>query len=250
MASQRGNNATRKEPLPVRKGYLPGRRAVSPQLPAGNKLSLTIRSVYNLLQPFIRHPPEGDLRLGTVREEHSLKIIVSRIPEGGMDLQAQKDEKWFRALLPDAEPNDLTLEKIDVTCSVRRMKETVFVEGDVATSVEAPCSRCLEMTRLPVGGHFRYTFSPPPATPKEEWELTAEDLDFAYYEEDTIDLDMVIFEQIMLQIPVKPLCRESCRGLCPHCGINLNTASCHCRTEAFDERLAALKKFKVQPEKP
>jgi uncharacterized protein len=178
-----------------------------------------------------------------------LKITVSRIPEGGMNLQAEKDDNWFRTLLPKAEPCDFSLGKIDVACNVARVKETVFIEGRVATTVEAPCGRCLEMTRLPVGASFKYTFCPPPADPKEEWELTAEDLDCAYYEEDTIDLDSLIFEQIMLQIPVKPLCGESCRGLCPHCGINLNTASCGCRTETFDERLAALKRFKVQTEK-
>jgi uncharacterized protein len=237
--------------FPVRKSDGLRDTAASQGIPADDKLSLTIRLVYNLLQPFIRHPlVMGNRRLGTAGKGHSVKITVSKIPEGGMSFQAKKDEKWFRAFLPDAEPGDFTLETIDVVCSVRRMKETVFIEGNVATSVAAPCCRCLEMTRLPVSAAFRYTFCPPPADPQEEWELTAEDLDFAYYEEDTIDLDMLIFEQIMLQIPVKPLCGESCRGLCPHCGINLNTASCHCRAEAFDERLTVLKKFKVQPEKP
>jgi uncharacterized protein len=191
----------------------------------------------------------GNCRLGTVGKEHPLKITVSRIPEGGMNLQAEKDDNWFRTLLPKAEPCDFGLGKIDVACSVTRVKETVFIEGRVATTVGAPCCRCLEMTRLPVDASFKYTFCPTPADPKEEWELTAEDLDYAYYEEDAIDLDSLIFEQIMLQIPVKPLCGESCRGLCPHCGINLNTASCGCRTETFDERLAALKRFKVQTEK-
>jgi uncharacterized protein len=178
-----------------------------------------------------------------------LKISVSKIPEGGMDLRFERDGNWFRGFLPETAPSVFVPDRIDVTCTVRRMKENVFIEGTAATTVEAPCGRCLEMTHQPVNASFKYTFSPPPAQPKEEWELSAEDLDFAYYEEDSIDLDALVFEQIMLHMPIKPLCTESCKGLCPHCGIDLNAASCRCQAETFDERLAALKQFKVQPEK-
>jgi uncharacterized protein len=178
-----------------------------------------------------------------------LKINVSKIPEGGMDLRLEKDGAWFRGFLPEAEPFDFALQRIDVACSVRRLKETVFIEGGVTASAEAPCCRCLETARMPLQAAFKYTFSPAPSEPMEEVELNAEDLELAYYEEDTIDLDRVIFEQIMLQMPIKPLCRETCKGLCPHCGINLNLACCHCEAETFDERLAILKKFKVNQNK-
>ena len=176
-----------------------------------------------------------------------MKINVSNIPEGGLSLQFEREGKWFHGLLPETEPQDFALQKIDVTCTVTRIKENVFVEGTAGTTVEIPCCRCLEMTLLPVGSSFKYIFTPPPAQMQDECELSAEDLDFAYYEEDTIDLDAVIFEQIMLQLPIKPLCSETCKGLCPRCGINLNVACCECRKETFDERLAALKQFKVYP---
>lgn len=178
-----------------------------------------------------------------------LKINVSKIPEGGMDIRFEREGSWFRGYLPEAAPTDWVPDRIDVACSVSRMKENVFIEGTAATTVEAPCGRCLEMTRQPVNASFRYTFTPPPDQSKEEWELTAEDLDFAYYEEDIIDLDALVFEQVMLHMPIKPLCAESCKGLCPRCGIDLNKATCRCQAETFDERLAALKRFKVQPEK-
>jgi uncharacterized protein len=177
-----------------------------------------------------------------------LKINVSKIPEGGMDLRFEKDGAWFRGFLPEAEPFEFTLQRIDVVCGVRRIKETVFIEGSVTTSAEAPCCRCLETARMPLQASFKYTFSPAPSEPQEEVELNAEDLELAYYEEDMIDLDRVIFEQIMLQMPIKLLCRETCKGLCPHCGINLNLASCQCKAETFDERLAVLKKFKANPD--
>lgn len=177
-----------------------------------------------------------------------MKINVSKIPEGGMNIRFERDGQWFRGLLPEADPADFLPDRIDVACAVRRMKENVFIEGNAKTTVEAPCGRCLEATRQPVRASFKYTFAPPPAQPKEEWELSAADLEFAYYEEDTIDLDALVIEQIMLNMPIKPLCSESCKGLCPHCGIDLNRESCLCQSETFDERFAVLKRFKVQSE--
>jgi uncharacterized protein len=176
-----------------------------------------------------------------------LKITVSKIPEGGMVLQFERDGEWFRENLPGAAPCDFLPDRIDVACTARMIGENVFIEGTVATAVEMPCCRCLEMARLPLQSSFKYTFAPSPSRPEKEVELNAEDLDFAYYEGDIIDLDAVISEQILLQIPIKPLCAELCRGLCPHCGINLNTTSCNCQNSVPDERLAILKKFKAQP---
>ncbi|HQP29583.1 MAG TPA: DUF177 domain-containing protein, partial [Syntrophales bacterium] len=62
---------------------------------------------------------------------------------------------------------------------------------------------------------------------------------------DTLDLDPIVYEQILLQIPLKILCREDCRGLCPHCGANLNDGPCRCPEEAVDGRFSALKKLKI-----
>ena len=166
-----------------------------------------------------------------------------------MDLRFEKDGAWFLERLRGAGGYDYTARDISVACIVRRVKETVFIEGTVEAALEVPCCRCLEMARLPVNSSFAYTFAPSTAEEQEERELTAEDLDYAYYVEDTIDLDSLLFEQIMLQIPIKSLCAETCKGLCPHCGINLNTASCQCRVEITDERLTALKAFKVRSEK-
>jgi uncharacterized protein len=62
----------------------------------------------------------------------------------------------------------------------------------------------------------------------------------AYYSDNVIDLGQLMQEQCYLAVPMKPLCRETCRGLCPECGINLNTASCDCRQTWVDPRLAVL----------
>lgn len=176
-----------------------------------------------------------------------MKISVSTIPEGGTNLRFERNGEWFRDRLPEAGGDGFALEKAEIACAVQRIRENVIVEGSVATVAETPCSRCLETTRLSLRSPFYLTFAPPPSEQQEDVELSATDLDFAYYEEDVIDLEETLFEQILLQIPLKPLCAETCRGLCPHCGINLNTTSCDCRGEILDERLAILKQFKAQP---
>ena len=178
-----------------------------------------------------------------------MKINVNTIPEGGINLRFERNGEWFRQRLPDTDSGDFVPDRIDVACAVRRMKESVFVEGTVTTTAEMPCSRCLETTPLSLQSPFHYTFvpPPPPSLPQEDVELSAKDLDFAYFEGEDIDLDAVVFEQVLLQIPLKPLCADSCRGLCPHCGVNLNATSCDCRGEHLDERLAILKQFKAQP---
>jgi uncharacterized protein len=179
-----------------------------------------------------------------------VKIIINTIPEEGLNLQFHKDSDWFRALLPTKEKSDFSLQGVDILCAVKRMRETVFVEGSLETNVVSNCGRCLETTNVPVKSSFKYTFVPAKdRCTEEEEELSAEDLEYGYYQDDVIDLDALLFEQIVLQVPFKVLCTDTCKGLCPHCGINLNTASCNCHAEFIDERLAVLKKIKVQDKK-
>lgn len=176
----------------------------------------------------------------------ALKINVGHIPEEGLNLQFAKDGEWFKNTLPEKEKGELSLQRTDVVCSVRKIKETIFVEGSLDTTVTANCCRCLETTSFPVKSNFSCTFVPTTERVKEERELSYEDLEFSFYDKELIDLDAMLHEQIMLQIPIKVLCNDACKGLCPDCGTDLNTASCNCRNGLVDERLAILKKFKKE----
>ncbi len=174
-----------------------------------------------------------------------MKIIINNIPDEGLKISLHKDGEWFRDLLPEKEKKDFSIEGIEVSCQAKRIRETIFIDGGLETTVASNCCRCLEYTYLPVKTSFRYIFVPEKNRSKQEDELSAEDLEYGYYQDDVIDLDALIFEQVMLQIPIKVLCTDACKGLCPHCGMNLNTANCGCHTEYVDERLAVLKEFKV-----
>jgi len=178
-----------------------------------------------------------------------VKIILNNIPEEGLSLQFHKDSDWFRNLLPKKEKNDFSLWNVDVSCTAKRIRENVFIDGNLETIVALNCCRCLETTQITVKSTFRYTFAPAKDRDAEEEELTPEDLEYGYYHDDVIDLDTIIFEQIMLQIPMKVLCTDTCKGLCPHCGTNLNMARCGCDTDFINEKLAVLKNFKISDNK-
>jgi uncharacterized protein len=122
----------------------------------------------------------------------------------------------------------------------------VVVQGTIAGNLGAACDRCLQPIPFPISLSFDSHFIP--VTDYEEnerAELQEEDLDFSVFDGETIDLDELIREQILLTLPVRLLCGEECRGLCAECGKDLNAAPCGCREEQIDPRwgtLAALKK--------
>jgi len=114
--------------------------------------------------------------------------------------------------------------------------------GRVETTLELPCSRCLEPFRWPIDAAFDLRYQPRPSEATEqEHELEDNDFTSAFYENSTIDLAQLMREQFYLSLPMKPLCRPDCRGLCPQCGTNWNRGACACRHDWDDPRLAALK---------
>jgi uncharacterized protein len=83
-------------------------------------------------------------------------------------------------------------------------------------------------------------------TGEGEREIEEDDLTTAFYELDEIDLGQLMREQFYLSLPMKPLCGEACRGLCPSCGTNLNRGVCGCTNEWADPRLAALRELRTR----
>lgn len=122
------------------------------------------------------------------------------------------------------------------------------VEGTVSVAVQQACSRCLVDFRHGLCSRFTVFFRE--GTPQEggegEVELSEQDLVSTVFSGDEIDLLPEIGEQVALAIPLKPLCSEQCKGLCPVCGADLNTTQCGCSREPVNLKFAALKDFKVQ----
>ena len=117
--------------------------------------------------------------------------------------------------------------------------------GNVGTELELDCSRCLEPFSLPIDFAFDQRYLPmSEASTAAEREVPEEDLQTSYYREDAIDLNELMREQFYLVLPMKPLCREDCHGLCPVCGTNLNRGTCACPREWEDPRMAVLRKLR------
>lgn len=177
-----------------------------------------------------------------------MQININKIPEEGLDIRTTKDRNWLHTIFGDVGESDFALDEIFITCNVRKLQQSILLKGTIDTVIHLNCSRCLEEAALPVSVPFRYTLVPAPAGPeegREEIELSEEDLEYGYYEGEIVDCDPLIYEQIVLQIPMKVLCNEDCRGLCPDCGTNLNLGACNCPSDRVDERLAVLKKLKL-----
>jgi uncharacterized protein len=129
-----------------------------------------------------------------------------------------------------------------LVAEVHKDGEKVRLAGRLQTVIELACSRCLETFAIPVDAQFDLLYLPAGAAPADqEREIEEDDFGTSYYRDGVIDLADLVREQIYLALPMKPLCQEGCRGLCPQCGTNLNSGSCSCTAAWDDPRLTPLK---------
>jgi uncharacterized protein len=123
--------------------------------------------------------------------------------------------------------------------------EDVVVQGEVEATVPQTCGRCLESfpTRMTVPIDVRLT---PRPVGRDDRELAVDELDTDFYTNDELDLGALIQNEITLAIPMRPLCRDDCRGLCPVCGLNRNLSTCECRERQPDPRLVMLSQWSAR----
>jgi uncharacterized protein len=139
------------------------------------------------------------------------------------------------------------VEPVDLAFEIQKDKDRFRLIGQVRTTLELSCSRCAEPFRLPIDSSFDLRYWPVTETATAgEAELGEDDLETSYYTDDQIDLNELMREQFYLALPMKPLCQETCRGLCPECGTNLNAGGCSCAPAWEDPRLAALKALQTR----
>jgi uncharacterized protein len=134
---------------------------------------------------------------------------------------------------------------VEVKGGVRRTGDVVVVNGHVETRAQVECDRCLKPVELPVSTDFALEY-----ITEADYEsssvaaLNEEELSVSVFDGESIDVDEIVKEQILLAVPVRTLCREDCKGMCPECGIDLNTGQCNCEADEVDPRWAALKSLK------
>lgn len=171
-------------------------------------------------------------------------VDLNELRESGTPLQVRAEftEQELRVRNPISVLDEPVYSELKVSVS----GDQVRVSGQVRTDLQITCCRCLKPFHQRVEKVFNLEYWPQPRTEAEgeEIALSYPDLEIGFYNNDQLDLTAVVSEQIVLEIPMKPVCMESCQGLCDQCGTNLNEGKCQCRRDHLDPRLAVLAEIK------
>src|SRR5712692_3259811 len=125
---------------------------------------------------------------------------------------------------------------------INRSGAEVDLQGEINAGVEVECDRCLKPIAVEVETSFDVRYLPAAEYRRaENHELDANDLSLALFDGEAIDIDQLVREQILLALPLRRLCRDGCRGLCPICGLDRNVSNCECEIRESDPRWSALK---------
>lgn len=177
-------------------------------------------------------------------------IALNEIEPQGRSLTVSDEEIWT-----------VPMERFHLSCRiVEPVEAEVFLlpqqdgcllRGTIRGVVAMPCNRCMEETLVVLNQSFdEFEEYPQSADTEPEEEDSAELLDGSVVTMEGgspfLDLASLLWEEFSLALPVKPLCKPDCRGLCPVCGKNLNEGACSCSRESGDPRLAALRQLKVK----
>ncbi len=123
-------------------------------------------------------------------------------------------------------------------------ENVLTLTGNFKSKVELPCSRCLDSFTLCLEGDIQEKFKEDSLIEEEDEGIFSEEkLPEEVLNGEAFNLDDILRENLILALPLKPLCFQECRGLCPVCGENLNVNTCDCEREVIDPRLEDLKKF-------
>jgi uncharacterized protein len=168
-----------------------------------------------------------------------MKLLLSQVPAGGCPLAFTADPK----LLGDAAEGIAGADPVRVAGRAEPEGSGLRVRGTIETRLKLTCSRCLEVFDLPLQCRFDVAYAS--IVPEgDEVELGERDLAVEHLEGDAVDLAEMVHEQVLLALPMAPVCEPGCKGLCPHCGANLNRGPCGCEARAADPRFDVLRKLR------
>ncbi len=146
----------------------------------------------------------------------------------GSDLAIQLDDE-----LDLESVDEIIVEPVVGDLRFQHTNQGILVTGECETTVELQCARCLEPFDLPIKIELDELYRPTVdvASGMPLRNIDDGDDSFTIDEHHHIDLGDAIRQQILLTLPMQPICREDCRGLCPTCGVNRNTTPCSCETD-------------------
>jgi len=162
-----------------------------------------------------------------------MRILIPEIPEEGLDLQ-----------LKETIESDIIQSPVLGRLKIIKVGAEVVVRGELKCHVRLQCSRCLKNFCSELSVQVDVVYHPvQELTEKDKREIKGEELDTDFYAGEEIELVDLLREQIVLSLPMKPLCDDLCKGICLKCGTDLNENTCGCHVKDTDPRLEVLKKL-------
>jgi uncharacterized protein len=180
-----------------------------------------------------------------------MKFAVDRLTESPASFSFEGDAAWWHSALATGSglPAEFA-EAVQFRCRAQRIGDELQLEGGVEGVVDLECGRCLARYRHHFSEEFRFVLEPAgnrvPADPEGAAALSrdglclGDELETGWFRGSEIQLGSIFVELVSLALPVKPLCREDCPGLCARCGANLAVAGCGCEGIESDSPFAVL----------
>ena len=171
-----------------------------------------------------------------------MKIKVKDIEKKGSDHLTYNENPTF---LNSDEISMETLDPVKVDVHLNPTRNGVYAAGEVQTTLSLSCSRCLMAFPHQIREEFHLEYRSRPTEFPEEIELDEESVGIIFFDGPEIDLSDQVRQDVLLAIPMKPVCTESCMGLCSICGGNLNEVGCDCSPADTLNPFAKLKSLKI-----
>ncbi len=174
-----------------------------------------------------------------------MRVNLDAIKDNGLKTEFELDpaqDEGLRAVQQSGEVQFLgpILSRLEL----RPIADTIEVRGRLSARLRLTCARCLAKFEQDLDRELHCTYAPRPPERRDpkagDLELSADDVGLIFFDGRTIDTAEAVREEVLSAIPLRALCREDCRGLCPHCGTDLNTGNCTCAQKAADPRLSVL----------
>ena len=170
---------------------------------------------------------------------------MDELPDTGRVIHFHKTDAWLASMTEDA-PEITLVRPVEADLELIREADSIKLRGHLQGALQVACSRCLQDFVLDLDETIDFTLVQSlPADAPYEIDLQPEDLDTEFFDGVTIDVDLIVAEQIFLALPQKPLCQRECAGLCSGCGADLNREGCKCEKIERGSVFQALRSVKI-----
>lgn len=182
-----------------------------------------------------------------------MKILVERLRATPQRFTFEGGRSWGTERIPAGRQGSAIHEPFQIEVDAHTLGEKLFLDGAISGALDLECSRCVARYRHEFREPFQWVLEPArdrvPADLEGAEALArdniwlSDELDTGWYRDSELELESLLLELISLALPVQPLCREDCQGLCPRCGAERAAGSCGCSTSAADSPFSVLAKL-------